>query len=713
MIHGLFHVSQQSTQLAASILLLLMTCRGISQSDTAHAAGGEPEEQASQNIELMAEQQQAEEGDLSGLTEAWRYYKAHPLNLNRAGKEELLELQLLNEVQINHLLIHREKNGRLISIYELQSIEGFDLATIRKILPFVYVSDQLNAAYFSFRIMLKDGRHEVVSRLQRTLEKQAGYFTPDSLTKVKKPNAYYLGDANRLLLRYRFTYNQNVSVSLSGEKDPGEQFFRGTQKQGFDFYSGHIAIRNVRFIKCLTIGDYQATFGQGLALWNGFAYGKSASPMTVKRYGMGIRPYYSFDENRFFRGAAGTFRIKGFEATALVSYKKIDANVVKADTLLNGEISVVSVSSLETGGLHNTNALLQDKGRISQLVTGGNLAYNRRNLHLGITAQHMRLNADLIKTPQPYNRYDFTGRYNTNTGLDYSYVFRNINLFGEAAMSANGGRAFAQGAVIMPDPRLTITAHYRYFSKNHQNLFGNAISENTLPQNEQGLYLAMEAKLPGCFTLSAYMDQYKFPWLKYGVSAPSYGRDIFSQLSYTPSKNTELSLRYRHRHKFENNSADHVYQYLSPYSQENYRFNLSAQVSPEIRLKSRIEYTHVSHVSDHRDNGVAFIQDIIYRKTGKPMIVTLRYAVFDTKSYNSRIYAFENDVLYSYTVPALYYKGQHVVVMVNREIGRHLEIWLRLARTVYDDQTRISAGSLNEITASHKTDLKVQIRFRF
>jgi hypothetical protein len=85
-----------------------------------------------QNVELLSEQLELEEGDLSNLTEVWTYYKSNPINLNRTDKEQLQELQLLTDIQISNLLKHREVNGNLISIYELQSINGFDLITIKK-----------------------------------------------------------------------------------------------------------------------------------------------------------------------------------------------------------------------------------------------------------------------------------------------------------------------------------------------------------------------------------------------------------------------------------------------------------------------------------------------------------------------------------------------------------------------------------------------------
>ena len=696
------------------MFLFFSAIKCYSQNDSINNKNNEQvDEQINQNVELLSEQLQSEDGDLSSLTDNWNYYKTHPLNLNKAKREDLSELQILNDIQINNLLKHREKNGNLINIYELQSIDGFDLSSIKKITPFVYVSDNFNSAHFSTKEMFKDGKHEFVTRYQRILEKQAGYFTPDSLTKAKKPNSYYLGNPDRYFARYTFQYNNNVSFAIAGEKDAGEQFFKDTQKQGFDFYTGHIAIRNIKSIKTLVIGDYQATFGQGLTLWQGFAFGKSASPMGLKRSAIGIKPYRSFDENRFFRGAAGTIRLKRFELTGLVSHKKIDANATLADTLTNGELDVVGVSSLELGGMHNTNALIQDKGSISQTLFGGNVAYNYRSLHIGMTAQNMNLSAELIKTPSLYNQFDFQGKSNFVSGLDYNYVFKNANLFGEYSMSANGGKAFCQGMIVALDPKLTFIAHYRNYEKNFQNLFGNAISENTLPQNEKSIYIGMESKLFKTLTLSVYLDQYKFSWLQSGKSSPSTGRDIFTQLNYTPTKKIDMYFRFRQRTKFENSSTDNLYDYLVPFVQYNYRYNLSVQITPDIKFKSRIEYTQVHKSNQPNEDGAAFAQDIIFKKMKFPITLTLRYAIFDTKSYNSRVYIYENDVLYGYSVPALYEKGQRAYLIVNWDVTRKFEIWVRLAQTLYDNQTVLQQGSLNQIDANHKTELKIQARFKF
>ncbi|MES2513491.1 MAG: hypothetical protein V4580_05075, partial [Bacteroidota bacterium] len=214
-------------------------------------------------------------------------------------------------------------------------------------------------------------------------------------------------------------------------------------------------------------------------------------------------------------------------------------------------------------------------------------------------------------------------------------------------------------------------------------------------------------------TFSVYLDQYKFGWLQFGKSAPSTGRDIFTQLNYTPTKKIDMYFRFRHRTKYENSTLDNAYDYLVPYVQYNYRYNLSVQVTPSIKFKSRIEYTHVDKDLDPDENGVGFAQDIVYKKLKFPFTFTARYAIFDTRSYDSRVYVYENDVLYGYSVPALYYKGQRAYFIVNWDVTRNFEIWVRVAQTIYDNKNVQSEGTLNQIDGNSKTELKLQARLKF
>src|SRR4051812_39920056 len=97
-----------------------------------------------QKIESIAENQNAEDIDYSALQDQLNYYRSHPLNINKASAEQLKDLLILNDIQINNLLEHIRKNGELLSISELQSIDGFDIKTIQAIIPFIKLSTEKN-----------------------------------------------------------------------------------------------------------------------------------------------------------------------------------------------------------------------------------------------------------------------------------------------------------------------------------------------------------------------------------------------------------------------------------------------------------------------------------------------------------------------------------------------------------------------------------------
>lgn len=696
---------------------LLFSASGFSQVVTPSKENDDNDNDQNQNIELLSEQNQDENADYTSLIESLKQYQSHPINLNRATKDELMDLGLLTEIQISALLRHREKNGNLLTIYELQGIDGFDVRTIKAILPYVKVTDNFDSAHFTFAEMLKSGNTEITTRFQRILEHQAGYNEfNDSLLKAS-PSKYYLGDANRVFTRVRFRYSNNVSLGFIGEKDAGETFKKIdslNKRAGFDFYSFHLFLRNIRFVKSLAIGDYQASFGQGLVMWRGFGFGKSVSVANMKRNAPGFRPYSSVDENRFMRGAATTLKFGKIETSVFFSSKKIDANVILVDSTVSGALDAEEVSSIIVSGTHRTIGEIKDKDLIQETIFGGNITYKTNKLLIGATAQRFMISKPIQVKSELYNQYDFSGTANTNAGIDFSYVLRNINFYGEGAISQNGGKAMTVGAIMALDPKFTMVASYRNFDKKYQNLVALAISENTLPQNEQGLYVGIEAKLSKGFTLTSFYDQYKFPWLNYKASRPTSGTDFFGQLNWTPNKKTDMYFRYRKRTREQDaSSTNNTFDFPVALNQENFRYNVSFQLLPYLKIRSRIEYVIYNKQFSNREMGSMMFQDVVFKKMGSPFEITARYGLFDTDSYNSRIYSFENDVLYSFSIPALYDKGSRAYLMVDYTINKHIEVWARVAQTFYSNKNTQNEGSATEIKAPSKTELKLQVRLKF
>ncbi|MBL4668635.1 MAG: helix-hairpin-helix domain-containing protein [Flavobacteriales bacterium] len=664
-------------------------------------------------IEYLVEDAEESDADYTTIFDQLSYFFDHPLNLNRANLYDLEELGILTSIQINNLLEHIEENGKLMTLEELQTIEGFDSETIKLILPFVKISTNVDNAQLSLKELLKNGESQLFIRYQSTLEEKKGYSPITDSALLASPNSRYKGNEDKIYTRYRYKYGRHLSFGVTAEKDAGEEFFTGTQKKGFDHYSAHLFIRNQGKIKQLGIGDYQAQFGQGLTYWSGRAFGKSADIMLIKRSAQGLKPYTSVDESRFLRGGGAAFQFGKITATAFYSYKNIDANINLIDTL-SVDNEVLAVTSIQQTGLHRTFNEIEDKGAITQQQIGGNLAYKTRKLSLGLTGINSDINTDFNPSLQTYSQFRNSENNQTKIGADYNWIFKNFNFFGEYSKSIDAGSAFVSGALITLDPRFSVAVLYRNYDRNFQPISSAGIGEGSTNENEKGMYMGFIAKPIKKFTLSAYYDQFTFPWLKFGINAPSGGYQYLAQLTYKPSKKMEMYVRIRERDKLENTGVDLTegIDYLVHEKQTNYRFHYSYKISESIKLKGRVELVNYDKEESPFETGYLVYQDIIFKAKSTPISFSFRYAIFDTESFNSRIYAYENDVLYAFSIPAYSNRGTKTYLTLRYKVMRGVDVWLRYALTYYDNLDVISSG-LEEIQGNHKQEIKAQVRFKF
>lgn len=662
-------------------------------------------------IEFISEQLEAESVDLTDVIAQLSYYYDRPLNLNSATVEELQSLSLLTDIQINDLMLHRKLFGKLISIYELQSLTYWDMETIMNVLPFVKVDDKLDQLHVSLKEMFKYGKFEAYFRYQRILEDKAGYEdVPDSI--LEESNSYYYGNPDRYYSRLRFSYRTNLSFGITAEKDPGEEFFRGSQaKTGFDFYSAHAFYKGGKYLKAIALGDYQIQIGQGLNLWSGYAFGKTADVTNVKRSANPIRPYTSVDETRFLRGAAVDLGYKDFSLTLFGSYKGVDATLVEAtDTL---ELEDVTVSSVNLSGLHRTNSEIARKDALNEIIFGGNLRYEKNQLTLGVAGVYQGYDRLFARDALPYNQFDFRGRGTVGISADYSYVFRNFSFFGELSHTTHsGGFANIHGVLFSLDRYVSMSLIYRDYNRDYQTFYNAGFAEGSRTQNEKGIYAGLKTNLSRSFFINSYVDIFKFPWLRYQVDAPSEGHEIMIQPTYKPSRSLEIYARFREQLRQKNSrETDGTITPIEDVLQRNYRINFNYKVSDAVRLKSRIEYVTVDRPSVGQEDGIIFTQDILFKPKSFPLDVSLRYALFDTDSYDTRIYTYENNALYVFSVPAYFYRGSRAYVLVRYTFLRRFDLWVRYAQNIYINRTVQGSGA-EEILGNTRSELTVQLRIK-
>ena len=656
-----------------------------------------------QKLENLTESDADAETEDDNYLQQMQQFIKHPVNLNTADENELKELRLLNPMQIANLIIYRNLFGKFINIYELQAVPGWNIELIQKIRRYITVNEAVVLLY-SIKERINGGEHSILTRVTQTLKKSKGFLL-DSSSAIN----FYPGSPQKILIRYKYQYKNLLQYGITGEKDAGEQFFKGKQKQGFDFFSAHFFIKNMGVVKALALGDFTVNLGQGLTQWQSLAFKKSADVINIKREGLVLRPYNAAGEINFHRGAGITIAKKNWEATAFASYKKNDANFV-ADTSQNQEDYI---SSLQTSGYHRTQSECFDKGIQQQLAFGGNLSYKYKRLHLGVNGIGYKFKWPLIKSADPYNLYALSGKTFGNYSMDYSYTYKNLHFFGEAATANNRYKAFVNGLLISAATIVDISFLYRNITKGYQSLYTSAFTESSYPNNEKGLCIGMSVHPGSIWRIDTYADFYKFPWLKYRVNAPSSGSDYLIQLTYRPNKQLEMYTRFRSEAKAINfNSDQGVLASVKITPRQNWRSQITFRLNPEMLIKSRVEMLWFNRNSTQFEQGFLTYFEFLYKPMLKSWSANLRLQYFETDGYNSRIYAYENDVLYSFSIPVFYDKGIRYYVNANYDINKKITMWLKWAQTIYTNKNLIGSG-LDEIKGNKKSEIKIQLLYNF
>ncbi len=636
--------------------------------------------------------------DFTELAERLNNYKKRPLDLNKASETDLKELFFLSPVQISNLLSYLKTNGRLLEIFELQAVDGFDLATINKLKPFVIVNETFFSQNDNLKNLIKKGDHDLLLRFGELLEQQAGF-------KLKNNKTAYQGSKPRILARYRYHYSDKIVVGLNIEKDAGESLWQ--PKRGPDYISGNITLNKFSVFNKIVIGDYALQFGQGLGLWSGLSFGKGADITAVPKRDLGLQNYTSFNESSYFRGIASKINYKNLAFTPFISYQKIDGSITTNTTLDQEEIN-----SLNITGLHRTNTEIANKNSLSQFMFGSNINYKINGFSAGITAYHIGFNKALAAEETIYKRQEFSGKSLNNYSFDYSYAFKNNYFFGEFAKSSPGGIAHLNGLISSLSNKLSLVLLYRNYQRNYHSFFNQAIAENSIPVNEKAFYSGLQIKFNRRTEILAYVDVFKFPFLKYRVNAPSQGYEFLGQASYSPNRKTKYLIRFKLEQKAENSELENFIDFTDQVKRQNLRLEYQFPINKNFSGKSRIEGTQYNKENTATQYGILIFQDIIYNPLQSHFTGNFRAAYFNTSGFDTRIYAYENDVLYSFSIPALQDKGFRFYANTRYSIARGLDFWLRFAFTAYTNRTSIGSGN-DEINGSQRSEIKAQLRYIF
>lgn len=648
-------------------------------------------------LEQMAQDQESslvEDDDL--INRLLEIYE-QPIDINSATREQLEELAFLSDFQIENLLAHIYINGPVEQIYELLAVKGFSPEDVQLLLPFIRIGVPHAVTLPKYRM-----GGATLLRVQSSFPRSVGYQP-----KNDSVGAPYLG------LPYKIFHKSEVKVgSWHGgyllESDAGEPMF-GHGIPTLDFISGFLIYQPARgLVSKVVMGDYSARFGQGLGLWTGFSMGLSSEATSLRKRPTGLTRYHSSGESSFLRGVAVDLKRGSHTLSLFGSYRSIDASLLSVDTL-----GIAAVSSLRNTGLHRTKGEIAGRGAVDEALWGTYYQYGGQLFRAGAGAAAWTISRPLTTSSDLYRLFYLQGRELNTIFADYRLFLSKVHLYGEVTLQNFGSPALMQGCDFRPGGGVDLTLAYRYFDRGYMALFQNPYARSASPGGEQGLYVAIRLQPMGQVTITTSLNYYRYSWLRYRVSSPSTGFDYRLLSRYSVDRSNSLVFRYRYsRQEQDRLSSNTTARELTDHRKHSGRLQWQNQGSDLLAFQTVIELTHFSENQGLSSSGYWFSQDVKVVFPAMNLSLLGRLAHFDTDDYYSRIYVYEPDVLYAFSVPARSGNGVLGLLNVGWKITRDLQCWGRILFVHRRDSQTIGSG-YEMVKSASETELKLQLRYRF
>jgi len=581
----------------------------------------------------------------------------NPININKATREEMERIFILNDFQVQSILDYRKKYGDFLSIYELTYVFGFDRQEVEKILPYIYIE----GVYYPKRY--STARHLMITKTE--------YRSNHEKTEGNPPVKLYN--------RYLMEYNQ-FRTGFTMENDAYEPFFSKNNKYGFDFYSAFAELTpNTKWINKIIIGDFSASFGQGLNLWGGYSIGKNINTTSIRKRRQGFKAYTSSGEHSYFRGVATSIKLREADLNIFVSGKYLDANILEDSTKQY-------FTSIQETGYHRTENEIGNENSLFEKTAGINLSKENNWLKTSITWHKTIFNSSFEGNQRMDTQFLPTGKAHDVISADLSLYLNQTGIFGEFSIARNKAKAWFLGTNHVMPFNTSLSLLYRNYEKGYLSFHGNAFGENSSNRNEKGFYVGIENRSVSNLRINVYADFFKFPWMTYYTDAPSSGNEKAIYAEYTLEK---IICSFKHKFETKEKSilmeeTDHTTS-LVPYTKKSTRVQLRYLISDNIQFTDRIE-TNRYDINKNTEQGYLMYHDVKYILKNLPLTVYGRFTMFQSESFETRIYQYENDLRYSFYVPFLYGKGTKYYCMLKLDVKDFLDLYVKCEYLNYVDK---------------------------
>ncbi|MCK5457610.1 MAG: hypothetical protein KAI45_10835, partial [Melioribacteraceae bacterium] len=590
---------------------------------------------------------------------------------------DLMLIPFMDIESAANIINHRKKHGKFFSTREIKMIDGLSSNISKTLQYFVIVKPPAvdDSPPFIGMYSLK-----FRSRLINDIQERKGFI-----------DTIYSGSAIKAYNRIKFQPNPKISMGGLIEKDAGENSY-------WDFYSAHLSMNDLIPYTNIIVGDYTVEFGQGLSMWSPYSFSKSsdATNSVIKR-GRNISPYTSSGETNFLRGAVANARINNLSITAFYSNLYLDATIDDGSS---------SFSAIRVDGFHRTVNELSKINRVKDKTIGASLAYSILDkVNLGVLHYQKSFSHNF----DPENYSSINGDQFQFTSLSYDAMIKNIFFVGELAYSQNSFATIntIQLALVK---NFIITAIVRNYPKDYFSFYANGFGEKSTTNNEFGIYTGFKWKT-SIGEINFYLDQFKFPHPSSHIPLPSSGDELSFSYANRFSNGIKFYIRYFNEKKEVQEIVDQDYLIVEQKLQK-IRGEVTFQVNRALRFRTRLELLYLSrNQTSINETGFLIFQDLQLKL---PIDLTLigRVIFFQTDSYASRIYEFENDLTGVMNNLALYGTGMRWYFLLRYKLMQTINLSFKYSELYKPNEEVLGSGySLIPGNLDNRISLQIDLSF--
>ena len=563
-----------------------------------------------------------------------------PLDINEASQEDLLSIPFMSEYLAYQLIHYRtEHHGIIGDISELKTITGWD---DERFIAYVYPLLRFNTP------------DALRQKKQNFWAGASGRLTALLQRPIAQASNKYIGSPEGVSLGLFWSKRGLWSIFLGADKDSYEPW-RYQGHRGFDSYHGHIALESLGLMKRLIVGQYRASWAEGLVLSQSF---RQPSLLTNRTSTYRYTPSRGTSNYNIGQGVLIELgRSRGLSLSTLFSQRPLDAGIKEEDY----------VSSVASSGLHRTALEWSKRHQLRETYYGLRLAWTHGAWTLSLQGLYYQWGGKRLRHAMGASyRESLDGlKHFANASLAYHYRSERgrLKASGEFAQAQNKSIATNHTLYYQGERLGTLALSVRYIAPDYWAYLGHARSHYAYPNNEMGLgwgfhsrdwWRGVDMQLEGDFYQSVK------PRRKGMIERGTYVR-----LNLEGHLTSLWTWRLRTAYRYSNVASSRLH----------FAIGLKSQ---GVRWIKDVQATIV-HSNVHKSLAYAISTRLSYQLANKTR-AWLSLNWYRVDHWQQRIYIYENQLQREYSNVWLYGRGLGFNVGLKHQINKAIGLGLRFSR---------------------------------